>query len=471
MSMSPRNSLEALAQTVRHELELLNYPNLEWLPEPLESGKARVHDVLIVGGGQAGLALSFALRRELVRNVLVLDRAPAGQEGPWRTFARMRTLRTPKYLTGLDIGVPSLTFRAWYEAQPTLGQWDSLDRIPRLLWSDYLDWYRTVLDIDVHNECEVALVEADEGGRLAVTVRSATGVTREVARKVVFCNGIDGAGEWRIPAAFSSAIAPHLRAHTSDYIDFSELKGKKIAVLGAGASAMDAATMALDNGASRVDLFCRRPHLLEEEQRGWLENNGFLSHYCELDDARKWKIMKRFLEKGSPAPAWSIKQASENAEFHQHLACSWIRAWSNDQQIFIETNLGHFCADFAIFGTGQVVDLRLRTEFSKVVHQIATWGDRYAPPPDESYPPLELYPYLGIGYQLTEKHLGQASFLSNIHLFNWAATASNGVSGSNITGMKFGLRRVVDAVTKDLYFSIADQHAAAFTDRRAASSQ
>lgn len=34
-----------------------------------------------------------------------------GREGPWTTYARMVTLRTPKHLTGLDYGMPSLTFQ------------------------------------------------------------------------------------------------------------------------------------------------------------------------------------------------------------------------------------------------------------------------------------------------------------------------------------------------------------------------
>ena len=65
----------------------------------------------------AGLVASAMLRRLGVDNQLVLDRARAGEEGPWVTFARMRTLRSPKELTGPAMGLPALTFRAFYEAQ------------------------------------------------------------------------------------------------------------------------------------------------------------------------------------------------------------------------------------------------------------------------------------------------------------------------------------------------------------------
>ena len=80
---------------------------------------------MIVGGGQSGLAAAFGLIREQVNNIVVLDRNAPGQEGPWKTFARMITLRTPKMVSGLDFGNPSLTPRAWYEAQWGAEAWDS----------------------------------------------------------------------------------------------------------------------------------------------------------------------------------------------------------------------------------------------------------------------------------------------------------------------------------------------------------
>ena len=35
-----------------------------------------------------------------INNVVAYDAAPAGLEGPWVTFARMETLRSPKTLHG-----------------------------------------------------------------------------------------------------------------------------------------------------------------------------------------------------------------------------------------------------------------------------------------------------------------------------------------------------------------------------------
>ena len=77
-----------------------------------------------------------------VTNVLVLDENPEGLEGPWVTYARMVTLRTNKALTGPDLGVPSLTFQAFYEAKYGDLAWEPLDKIPKEEWMAYLIWYR-----------------------------------------------------------------------------------------------------------------------------------------------------------------------------------------------------------------------------------------------------------------------------------------------------------------------------------------
>src|SRR6476659_6543222 len=106
--------LEELGERVRADLALLSYPSRSGVsPRKTPSG-APIIDVLIVGEN-------------------ALDRA-----GPWLNFARMRTLRTPKYLTGPDLGIPSLTPRSWYEAQHGEGSWENLGLIPKDTWAEYL---------------------------------------------------------------------------------------------------------------------------------------------------------------------------------------------------------------------------------------------------------------------------------------------------------------------------------------------
>ena len=73
--------------------------------------------MLVVGAGQSGIAAAFGLMRSQVTNILVLDKAEEGQEGPWLSYARMHTLRSPKHFTGPDLDIPSLTYQSWHEAR------------------------------------------------------------------------------------------------------------------------------------------------------------------------------------------------------------------------------------------------------------------------------------------------------------------------------------------------------------------
>ena len=456
------DDLAALEARVRHDLEILDFPRERWLPKRAHPAGHHVHDVAIVGAGQSGLAIAFALRREKVDNVIILDRRPKGQEGPWVTYARMPVLRTPKYLVGPDLGIASLSFRAWFEAQPKLGRWDDVVRIPRRTWMDYLCWYRKVLELEVANQCEVQALLGSANDCIELQVRREGRAESLFARKVVLATGMEGAGGWWIPEPIVQALPRRLYAHTADSIDFGKLRGKRVGVLGVGASAVDNAAQALAEGAARVDVFCRRRELPKSEARGWIEHNGFLRHFFELDDTRRWKIMRRFWETGAPAPQWSLEAAAAYPGFHLHLASPWNRISHDGDVVVIETPHGTHQFDFVIAATGLIVDLRRQPELAAIADKIATWGDRFIPPPGEACEPLALCPYLGRGYELTERTPGTAPYLRNIHLFNWGATPSNGISASSITGMKFGVPRVVAGITRGLYFDTADEHAAAF---------
>ena len=92
--------LDQLSAAVRADLDGLRHPADPWVvPRTHPSGK-HAYDVLIVGAGQGGLAIAFALMRDRVTNIVVLDRRPSGLEGPWNTTAQMRTLRTRSVCPG-----------------------------------------------------------------------------------------------------------------------------------------------------------------------------------------------------------------------------------------------------------------------------------------------------------------------------------------------------------------------------------
>lgn len=457
------NSLAALEARARYELDCLAYPSEPWLPPVVDENGRRITAVVVVGAGQSGMATAFAMRREGVQDVVLLDRNAPGDEGPWESFARMPTLRTPKYLTGPDCGIPSLTFRAWYEAQrneafadePT---WDDLVRIPRTTWATYLRWLRGFLDIPVRNHVRVEGIEPAEKGFVALRLVDGTGrQERLAARQIVVANGIDGGGAWQTPA-LARDLPVDTFAHAADPIDFRRLAGARVAVLGVGAAALDNAGAALDAGAREVVLCFRRSEIPQMEVRGWIEHVGFLRAFADLDDDARWFVMRRLLGAGAPPPTWSLERCCGDPRFVLRPGTTWRSLRWAGQCVRIETDGEPIETDFIIFGTGATTRLRLRPELADVAAYAMLWRDRR--PASDAGDPMADYPYLGSGFELLERRPGTAPWLSRVRLFNWAATASLGICASSITGLKFGVERLARALVRDLYRESAPEHLA-----------
>jgi len=448
----------ALTTEVRRDLARIAHPRNPWLePRIAPDGKPAL-DVLIVGAGQSGLAIAFALMRAQVGNVVAIDKAAYGQEGPWLTYARMRTLRSPKDYTGPDLDVPSLTYQAWHEARFGVASWTSLGEIPRELWAEYLLWVRQAIGIPVRNGLEAIDIAPAHGELLAVTVQG-DGGSREVlhARKVVLATGQEGMGGWWMPD-FVAALPTHLRAHAADNIDFDALRGKIVAVLGAGASAFDNAAMALEHGAAEVHLFCRRatPQLVQPYR--WLTFAGFLRHLSDLDDAWRWRFMSHILglREGFPQDTWD--RCAGHANFRLHTGTSWLGAKPKGAGVELQTQQGPFHADYLICGTGVDMDFALRPELARFAANIATWGDRYRPPPEERDDRLARYPYLGGDFELTEKVAGATPWIRNIHVFAIASTMSFGPSGSSINAMTTAVQKLSHGITRGLFKADLERH-------------
>jgi cation diffusion facilitator CzcD-associated flavoprotein CzcO len=452
------NSLKHHEEVVRRDLELLDYPRRDWTVPRVTSRGQNVLDCLIIGGGQGGLAVAAALGRERVQTILVVDASPAGNEGPWRTFGRMITLRTPKYLTGPDGGVPSLTIRAWYEAQFGEDSWENLTQFPKEMWADYLFWLRQVLELPVQNETRAGAIEWLESEKCFAIPLQEKGSERLVfARTVVLATGIEGSGAWHTPPQVKDALPEHLYAHTHTEIGFPDLHGKRVAILGAGACAFDNSAVALEHGAKSVDLFFRRRELVRVNPYRWGEFTGFLKHHADLPDADKWKFILQLVKMGQLPPTTTYQRATAFENFHIHPASPLSDLKSQGEVVHLETPQGHFEADFLIVGTGFQTDLGVRPELPHLLPHIALWRDRFTPPEHQQSEDLLRHPYLGPNFEFTEKVAGTAPHLSAVFNYTFGCLLSLGFGGASISGMKYSLPRVVAGVTKRLYLEDKDQ--------------
>lgn len=191
-------------------------------------------DVLVVGGGQAGLALGYYLRREGV-DFAVLD----GEEGPggaWRHGWASLRLFSPASSSSLP---------GW-RMPASVGEAPGRDEVV-----DYLARYEERYDLPVERPVEVR-----EVGRIPGGFRVETSAGERYARAVVMATGTWRAPRWpELPGGeeFRGRIL-----HSAEYRGPEGFRGRKVAVMGAGNSGVQIVADLLGTAAS-VHWLCREP--------------------------------------------------------------------------------------------------------------------------------------------------------------------------------------------------------------------
>lgn len=439
--------LPELEIQIANDLKVINYPGAPWSP-PMHHSQ-EVLDVAIVGAGFSGLGAAFGLVKEGIHNIQIFDENVKGKEGPWLTYARMRVLRSDKTDVGPALGIPSLTFHSWYEAQYGKEAWDSLQAIPTVMWMDYLNWYREVLMLPVQNEHRLTTIRPfGDYIQLLFDYRGQT--ISVIARKVVLATGRKGFGSAEQPK-FMEGVPTTLFAYTSDSIDPQLFHGKKIGIVGAGASAFDAAAMALENGATSVEMIVRRGTVPNLNKFAKFFHTGFLHGYHSLSDQDRWELFNYVSSYGTPPPVDVLHRVNGYTNLHFHPHTSILKAYENDNRIVLDTTEGKLFYDFLVLGTGFIVDISQRPELSEIQHDILLWKDKLSPDYIEMSPKTALFPYLGDNFELLEKMEGSAPHLKHIYCFNYGATLSHGMVTSNIEGIPYGIYRLVEGVATAIF--------------------
>jgi cation diffusion facilitator CzcD-associated flavoprotein CzcO len=452
--MSTTADPDALA---RATLRLLGADPPNWVPDRVGVD----HNVVLVGGGQTGTTLSYALRRAGIGKVSVIDAAAdESKAGNWLTAARMNLLRTPKTLVGPEIGVPTLGFQAWYEARHGAEAYALIDRIPRTVWADYLSWYRRFLNIPIRYRTRLLRIEPADGFfRLHLDIEGKAAV--ETTRKIVLGTGFTGNGGAYIPPVLENLPRDRL-SHTQDSINFDRLRGRKVAVVGAAAAAFDAAGAALEHGATEVHLFARRPEIASVpvlRSRGY---PGAYDNYRQVPDAIRWNQARRFRKAGSTPTIDAVERAVAFPNFHLHLGAPWQDAYAEGPNVVAHAADGVHRFDHVIAGTGYFVDPSARPELAGFADKILLWRDRYTPPAEEADPFLGSHPYLGEAHEYLEKTPGEVPWLRDIHAHNPAGFVSFGLPIGDVPSMRRDIPLVTGRISRDLFLADLDRHAERF---------
>ncbi|MDQ0456839.1 NAD(P)-binding domain-containing protein [Rhizobium paknamense] len=440
-------ALNRLAEAARADLALLGFPAAPWSPPLATETGLPVDDVAIVGGGQSGITIAAQFIWDGL-SVSLFDAAPAGEEGPWTTFARMEELRTPKTLVGNEFNVANLSVRRWFETRYGEAAWQALPRIPRTDWKAYLDWYASVFGIRIANETRVIEI-APEGPLLAVTTECRGRTERRLARTVVLATGFDGAGAWQVPGFIGEALPRHRYDHTNGPVDFTRLKGRRVGVLGHGASAFDNAIKALQSGATSVDLCFRRKKLPRTNPLRAMESPLLMTHFPELSDLTRWQIARFFRRSDQPPPLRSFETALSMQGFRLRPATPWLAVREVKDGVEVETPQGVLIFDHLLLATGLHVDPALRPELRNIAGRAKTWGDCFKPPMGEEDDRLAQLPYLDQHFAFEPKDPAE-DWLTRIFAFNSLSAVSQGPHSTSISGHRHALPRLVRGVERRL---------------------
>src|SRR3970040_1536484 len=218
---------------------------LSWLErrrkDAAELGFARQPYVLIVGGGQGGLALAARLKRLGVATLIVEQNERAGDA--WRKRYRSLCLRDP----------------VWYDHMPYLpfpDHWPVFS--PKDKMGDWLEMYARVMELNCWTSTRCLTASYDEGAaEWRVQVDRGGRVLELRPRHLVLATGMSGIPSVPdIPGA--DAFAGQI-VHSSQFDGGATCRGKCCVVLGANNSAHDIAADLVEHGAQEVTMVQRSP--------------------------------------------------------------------------------------------------------------------------------------------------------------------------------------------------------------------
>jgi putative flavoprotein involved in K+ transport len=207
--------------------------------EEEEFGVSRQPYVVIVGGGQGGLALAARLKRLQVPALVVEKNERAGDS--WRKRYRSLVLHDP----------------VWYDHLPYLpfpDHWPVFT--PKDKMGDWLEMYARVMELDVWTSTKCLKASYDEAaGEWTVQVNRGGQLVELRPRHLVLATGMSGFP--RIPEIPGADAFGGRIVHSSQFDGGEAWRGKHCVVLGANNSAHDIAADLWEHGAQEVTMIQR----------------------------------------------------------------------------------------------------------------------------------------------------------------------------------------------------------------------
>lgn len=322
---------------------------------------AQATDVTIIGAGPYGLGLAAHLRARGVKHRIFGEAMRF-----WRDMPVGVNLKSLAFATNIAVPDRGCSFPEWCRDH-------GLEDFEPCTMQSFAAYgcemqKRFVPDLE---EVLVTNVEKRDG-KFEVTLDSGE---RFLSRKVVVCTGLSGMSH--VPSVLRG-LGPERMRHTFDISNYDEFRNKTVAVIGAGASAIEAGALVQEAGgtsdvfirAQEVVIHGRSPRIrplwdriknpmtvLGASRSGWVLQHLPLLVY-RMPRERRTRFVKSHL---GPASPWWIKDRVLG-KVPIHVRHELIEAGVSDGKVQLKFQDGegrtrNVAADFVIAGTGYDVDV------------------------------------------------------------------------------------------------------------------
>nr|WP_218680961.1 NAD(P)/FAD-dependent oxidoreductase [Rhodococcus qingshengii] len=221
--------------------------------------KDREPDVVVVGAGHAGLNATARLQHMGLSTLLTEKTQRVGDV--WRQRYHNLSLHDTK----------------WYGQMPYLPYPDNWPLFaPKEMIADWFEAYAWILQLNVWTGTEVISAAYDEASERWKVHVNRDGTIRVLHPKyLVFATGAY-AGSPTLPELPGIDSFQGTAVHSNDHEGGSTLRGKRVVVVGAGASGHDVAQDAYEMGAAEVTMVQRGPTYVMSSQNGVTALHGDL---------------------------------------------------------------------------------------------------------------------------------------------------------------------------------------------------
>jgi cation diffusion facilitator CzcD-associated flavoprotein CzcO len=245
------------------------------------------------------------------------------------------------------------------------------DPIPIGVFLDHTDWFAQRKGLDVEQVTVDSLTEAD--GHFEAAMSDGTTVTAE---KVLAAPGI---AHFAVLPDWAGDVPAVRRSHTSELVDFDDLAGARVAVIGGRQSAYEWAALLCDHGAERVDVV-HRHDTPTFDKVSWAFVDGYvdqaLAHrgwWRGLSAADQASIALEFWQVGRlTLEHWLVPRLKPDVvHSHPRTAVTSVTA-ADDGPVRLEVSDGQVLeADHVVFACGYRADLGAVPYLSGLIDRVA----------------------------------------------------------------------------------------------------